>query len=113
VARGEGAPGIAQAFQVPLGAAAAGDLFGAVCAKGADLQVADARTLQARLPAWWRERVGAGTFVLLPLQLKGAPIGLLYADKAQPGSLQLGDAELALLRALRDQTVAAITRGGG
>jgi eukaryotic-like serine/threonine-protein kinase len=101
----------AQAFRINPAADSRTDLFAAVCAKGADLLVADSAALGNRLPAWWREKVDGGTFVLLPLQLNGAPIGLLYADKAVAGSLQLGDAELALLRALRDQTVAAISRG--
>ena len=51
------------------------------------------------------------TPLLLPLLLKGAPIGLIYADKGAAGSIVLGEAELGLLRGLRDQAVAAFARG--
>ena len=111
VALGVGSSGAA--FRVAPQAAAATDLFAAVCAKGADLLIADAKSVATRLPAWYRERVNAPTFLLLPLQIKGAPIGLIYADKAVAGSIVLGDAELTLLRGLRDQAVAAFGNGAG
>ena len=45
--------------------------------------------MAARLPAWYRQAVNAPTFLLLPLQIKGKPLGLIYADKAMPGGLAL------------------------
>ena len=39
--------------------------------------------------------------------LKGAPFALIYADKAQPGGIDLGEKELSLLRTLRNQAVMA------
>lgn len=91
--------------------AASGDLFAAVMAKGADLHIADAGAVASKLPAWYRQRVNAGSFLLLPLMLKGAPIGLIYLDKAAPKSLQLAEGELGLLRALRDRLLVAFQRG--
>jgi hypothetical protein len=44
--------------------------------------------------------------------LKGAPFGLIYADQAQPGDIQLGEKELALLRTLRKQGVMAFRQAG-
>ncbi|MBS0304258.1 MAG: GAF domain-containing protein, partial [Proteobacteria bacterium] len=90
---------------------AGNDLFSVLCTKGADLHVADTATVAARLPAWYRESVAAGAFLLLPLMVKGAPIGLVYADTAAAHSLPLGAEELTLLRALRDQLVVAFVRG--
>ena len=90
---------------------AAGDLFAALLAKGADLHVADARTVAAKLPPWYRRQVDAGSFVLLPLMVKGSAVGLLYLDKAEPGGLHLGERELELLRALRDRLLSAFERG--
>jgi hypothetical protein len=43
--------------------------------------------------------------------VKGQSIGLIYADKAEAGSLKIGEAELTLLRGLRDQAVAAFSKG--
>jgi hypothetical protein len=90
---------------------ASGDLFAAVLAKGADLHIADASAVAGKLPGWYRQRVNAGSFLLLPLMMKGAPIGLIYLDKAAPKSLRLADGELGLLRALRDRLLVAFQRG--
>jgi hypothetical protein len=98
-------------FRIQPDANATTDLFGVLCAKGADLLVSDAKTVAARLPAWYRQKVNAPTFLLMPLMLKGQPIGLIYADKAEAGSIVIGEAELGLLRALRDQATAAFAKG--
>ena len=95
-------------FKVPLKVAMP-DLFGVVCIKGADAMISDAsepRIVQ-RLPDWYRSSLNAPTFLLLPLQIKGAPFGLIYADKTERGTLELNDKELALLRTLRNQAVMA------
>ena len=98
-------------FQVPLRwpAGQLPDLFGAVCLKGSDTQIADSRqpAIAQRLPAWYRQHVDAPSFLLLPMMMKGAPFAMIYADQAQPGPLVVGDRELALLRTLRNQAVVA------
>jgi len=108
---GEGVEALAPKFKVPLKpAAGAGiDLFAAVCTKGADTLISDATVAQiaARLPAWYRQSVNAPAFLLLPLLMKGSPFALIYADKAQPGGIDLGEKELSLLRTLRNQAVMA------
>lgn len=85
------------------------DLLAAVCLKGADTLIQDARAanIAARLPAWFKGELQAQSFLLLPLMLKGAPLGLIYADHAQAGAVQLGEKELSLLRTLRNQAVMA------
>lgn len=104
---GEGAEAVAAGFKVPLKTGA--DLFTAVCVKGADTLITDATIahISARLPAWYRTSVNAPAFLLLPMQMKGAPFALIYADKAQPGGIDLGEKELSLLRTLRNQAVMA------
>jgi len=104
---GENVAGVVANFKVPL--KTTGDLFAAVCIKGADTLIADATVGQigARLPAWYRQHVNAPAFLLLPMQLRGAPFALIYADKAVPGGIDLGDKELSLLRTLRNQAVMA------
>ena len=111
VGLGQGAAEVRAAFRIQPDAHAVVDLFAWLCAKGADLMVADAKTVAARLPAWYRQNVNAPTFLLLPLMLKGQPIGLIYADKAVAGSIVLGEGELVLLRALRDQAALAFAKG--
>ncbi|MEP6875444.1 MAG: HDOD domain-containing protein [Burkholderiales bacterium] len=104
---GEGAETVAANFKVPLNSAA--DLFTAVCVKGADTLITDATvgSIAARLPGWYRQHVNAPAFLLLPMQVKGAPFALIYADKATPGGIELGEKELSLLRTLRNQAVMA------
>ena len=95
-------------FKIPLKAGTP-DLFSVVCIKGADTMISDASEprIAQRLPAWYRNSLDAPTFLLLPLQIKGAPFGLIYADKSQRGTLELNDKQLALLRTLRNQAVMA------
>ena len=80
-----------------------------MCLKGVDTLIADATTasIAARLPTWFAQHVGAPSFLLLPLMLKGAPLGLIYADQSVRGGITLGEKELALLRTLRNQGVMA------
>ncbi|GCL63385.1 serine/threonine protein kinase [Pseudaquabacterium pictum] len=108
---GDRAAALSPLFQVPLRwpANQPPDLFGAVCLKGSDTLIADARApaIAQRLPAWYRQQVDAPSFLLLPMQMKQAPFALIYADQAQAGALQVGDRELALLRTLRNQAVMA------
>ena len=104
---GDDADTVAKNFKVPLKAAS--DLFTAVCVKGADTLITDATVAQiaGRLPPWYREHVNAPAFLLLPMLMKGAPFALIYADKAVPGGIALGEKELSLLRTLRNQAVMA------
>ena len=104
---GDDAAAVAAKFKVSLKPGP--DLFTAVCVKGADTLITDATVahIGARLPAWYRAGVNAPAFLLLPMQMKGAPFALIYADKAQPGGIALGEKELSLLRTLRNQAVMA------
>lgn len=114
---GAGADAVSAALRVPLQLApgAPADLFTAVCLKGVDTLIADANVanIASRLPPWFRERVGAPSFLLLPLTLKNAPFGLIYADQATAGGIALGEKELSLLRTLRNQAVMAFRQAGG
>ncbi len=111
VALGEGSSDIGGAFRIAPDANAGHDLFAAISAKGADLLIADTRSVAKRLPDWYRQRVNAGTFVLLPMVVKGRPIGLIYGDKAEATTLSIDEAELRLMRHLRDQAVEAFSKG--
>jgi len=108
---GEGVEAVAAKFRIPLrpAAGAGPDLFAAICAKAMDTLIADATaaSITARLPDWYRQGVKAPTFILLPLAMKGASFGLIYADKAAPNAITVGEKELALLRTLRNQAVMA------
>ena len=99
---------LAKSFNVSLKINGA-DLFTAVCTRGVDAMISDASEahIATRLPLWYRKQINAPTFLLLPVNIKGRPIGLIYADKAEKGGLVLDEKELALLQTLRNQAVMA------
>lgn len=105
---GDGVDALVKEFRIPLHAATP-DLFSVVCLKGADSMISDTSDprIRERLPAWFARSVKAPAFLVLPLQVKNAPFGLIYADKIKKGALELDDKELALLRTLRNQAVMA------
>lgn len=98
---------VAAAFRLQVTGAT--DLFAAVCTKGADTLITDATApnIAPRLPSWFASEIKAPTFLLLPLTLRNAPLGLIYADKARAGDIAIGERELSLLRTLRNQAVMA------
>jgi HD-like signal output (HDOD) protein len=114
---GEGIEHKVPRFRVGLRLAAgqAPDLFAAVCLRGADTLISDTTqgNIAARLPPWWRAEFAGGTFVVLPLMQKGVPFGLIYAEAAAPGAIQLEDKELSMLRTLRNQALMALRQSGG
>ena len=103
---------VARNFAVPLRSGRHGSVRGRV-PKGADTLIADAAAanIATRLPPWYRTHVAGPPFLLLPLAMKGAPFALIYADRAQPGQIALGEKELSLLRTLRNQAVMAFRAG--
>ena len=109
---GEGSEAAVRAMKVPL--KVPGDLFAAVCLKGADTLINDATEpkMQARLPAWYRSGLDAPTFLLLPLQIKGQTFALIYADQNTAGGIVVDDKVLGLLRTLRNQAVMAFRQAG-
>ncbi|HMN78464.1 MAG TPA: HDOD domain-containing protein [Burkholderiaceae bacterium] len=91
------------------------DVFSAACIKGTDLLIsdADAPSLRARLPGWFLDPAfGARSFLLLPLRGPAMPIGLLYGDHARSGGIRLQEAQLDLLRGLRNRLMDAIRERG-
>lgn len=108
---GDGVEAVVPLFRVPLRVMPGlqPDLFTAICIKGADTLIADASQprIAERLPAWFLSGAKAHSFLILPMALRGAPFAMIYADKADAGSVVLDEKQLALLRTLRNQAVMA------
>jgi serine/threonine protein kinase len=98
---------IKRGFSVPL--APARDVFHAAVNQAADLFIedVDGEKIRDHVPAWYRALIPARSLLLFPVLVKGKPVGLLYAD-SDAGAIQLGAAELNLLKTLRNQAVLAI-----
>jgi serine/threonine protein kinase len=86
------------------------NLFSAVCSKGLDALIHDAteRHVRRGLPSWYAVAIQSSAFLLLPLQLKGSTVGLIYLGMAPGEQIALDDKGLALLKTLRNQAVMAI-----
>lgn len=100
---------LAPFFDIPLRPPA--DLFGLLCAKNADTLIRDVSdpVIAQRLPAWFGERVRAGTFLVLPLVTpQQQVVGMLYGDQRSAGDVVVHERGQALLRDLRQQVLNAV-----
>lgn len=95
-------------FRFPLGGRK--DIFDVALTRGADILISDIRDpkISGHIPEWFGKAVAAETFILFPLVIKNAPVGLIYADKARAGELTIPENLLSMLRALRNQALLAI-----
>ncbi|MBL8430672.1 MAG: HDOD domain-containing protein [Dechloromonas sp.] len=102
---------VAKAFRFPLSFTP--DIFHAATSKGVDLLISDINDpkIAGRIPDWYRKAVPANSFVLFPLNIKGNPVALIYADRDEPGGISIPEKELQLLRTLRNQAILAIKQG--
>jgi len=100
---------VVKSFCVALESKGPPDLFAAIVSKAADTLIHDTSDprIAARLPLWYQRYFHAASFLILPLVIKGHPVGLIYADCATPGELSIDDKQLAMLRTLRNQAVMA------
>lgn len=108
---GQDANALAKAFRFPLSFTP--DIFHAATSKGVDLLISDINDpkIASRIPDWYRKVVPANSFVLFPLNIKGSPVALIYADRDEPGGISIPEKELQLLRTLRNQAILAIKQG--
>ena len=108
---GPNANEVAKAFRFPLSFTP--DIFHAATSKGVDILISDINDpkIAGRVPDWYRKAVPAHSFVLFPLNIKGNPVALIYADRDEPGGIEIPENELSLLRTLRNQAILAIKQG--
>lgn len=106
---GQDVEAVVGSFCIPLDGSGTLDLFATICNKGADTLISDTSDprIAARLPAWYGRHLHAPGFLILPLVIKGQPVGLIYADRAVKGELTIDEKQLSMLRTLRNQAVMA------
>lgn len=107
---GADATDVARRIRFPL--AFSPDVFHLITSKGMDIQIdnIDDPQIADKIPGWFRETVGAPTFVLFHLSIKNTPFALIYCDKSAVGSIQITALQSQLLKALRDEAVVALKR---
>ena len=107
---GDKAVVLASLFKIPL--QPPNELFGLLCLKNADTLITDASdpVISQRLPDWFKTRVRAGAFLVLPMVSERGVMGMLYGDQAVTGRLVVHDRALVLLKNLRGQILSAIIK---
>jgi HD-like signal output (HDOD) protein len=101
----------APAAGTPAAGAANRDLFFLAMANNADLMISDAASPKIRdlLPAWHRQLLpDAKSFIVLPLVVGQAQLGLFYADRIQAAPEGVPPDETSLIKALKGQVLAAL-----
>jgi hypothetical protein len=99
------------AFPAAAGSATGRDLFYLAMANNADLMIADASSPKIRdlLPAWHRQLLpDAKSFIVLPLVVGQAQLGLFYADRIHTAPEGVPADETSLIKALKGQVLAAL-----
>jgi HD-like signal output (HDOD) protein len=87
------------------------DLFFLAMANDADLMISDASSPKIRdlLPSWHRQLLpDAKSFIVLPLVVGQAQLGLFYADRTQTAPEGVPPDETSLIKALKGQVLAAL-----
>jgi HD-like signal output (HDOD) protein len=92
-------------------ATASRDLFHLAMENDADLMIADATSIKIRdlLPTWHRVLLpDARSFIVLPLVVQKARLGLFYFDRTEPAPEGVPPDETALIKALKNQVLAML-----
>jgi transcriptional regulator with GAF, ATPase, and Fis domain len=88
------------------------DIFHLAMENDADLMIADAASPKIRdlLPAWHKTLLpDARSFIVLPLVMGKAQLGLFYADRVDTAPEGVPPDETALIKALKAQVLAALS----
>ena len=88
------------------------DLFHLSMENNTDLMISDSSSEKIRdlLPAWHRALLpDARSFIVLPLVVQKVQIGLFYADRVLPAPEGMPPDETALIKALKNQILAALS----
>ncbi|OON60013.1 signal transduction protein [Massilia sp. KIM] len=108
VSLGEGSDRLQAGFAFPAGGK---DLFHLAMENDADLMISDARSPKIRdlLPAWHKELLpDSRSFIVLPLVVGKAQLGLFYADRTEIAPEGVPPDETSLIKALKGQVLAAL-----
>lgn len=110
---GETVAALQAGFAFP--AASRRDLFHLALENDADMMIADAFSPKIRdlLPAWYKTLLpDAESFIVLPLVVGKARLGVIYADRIFTAPEGVAPDETALIKALKAQVLAALAPQG-
>jgi len=109
---GDRSEAIVKIFQIQMGLSS--DLFHLAVSqpKGITIDDADVPSIARNLPEWYRAAIAAPAFLVYPIMVKGACIGLFYADKTRKGPLLTAE-QREYMDDLRSMAVEAMTKRPG
>ncbi len=109
---GEGIDELVRNFSIPL--AYQPDVFHVVFKNNVDIKIDNSQDekIRSKIPDWYHRKIGAKFFVLFPIVIKHSPVALIYIDSHKNGRINISDAQLSLLKTLRNQAVLAIKSAG-
>ena len=99
-------------FSVPLAYQA--DVFHLVFKNNVDIKIDNSQDdkIRDKIPDWYHRKIGSKFFVLFPIVIKHSPVAVIYIDSHKTGKITITDAQLSLLKTLRNQAVLAIKSAG-
>jgi len=105
---GENIDRIISSFQHPVKTKSP-DIFNLALSQGKDLGIEDASDPRIRkgLPEWYLKTIAAPAFILCPIVVAGASVGLVYADRNFAGKVITGN-QVKYMRTLCNQAVLAM-----
>ncbi|MCP3689201.1 MAG: HDOD domain-containing protein [Gammaproteobacteria bacterium] len=105
---GESIEQVIDKFSIPLAYQA--DVFHIAFKNNQDIRIENTQeeNIRSRIPDWYHRDIGAKSFTIFPIVIKHSPIALIYIDNAQGNSSSINDAQLSLLKTLRNQALLAI-----
>ena len=85
------------------------DLFNIAISQARDFLIEDsnAPAIKAQVPRWYRKTVNAPSFIIYPIFIDKACLGLFYADKENEGP-PIPESQLTFMKTLRNQLIIAI-----
>ncbi len=105
---GEDVEQIVEHFTIPLKPQS--DVFHVAFSNNVDIRIDDTRDekIRERIPDWYHQKIGAQSFTLFPIVIKEKPVALIYIDSVGDEPIKITDAQLGLLKTLRNQAILAI-----
>lgn len=64
--------------------------------------------IRDRIPDWYHQNIAARSFTLFPVVIRETPIALIYIDHVNAEPIKITDAQLGLLKTLRNQAILAL-----
>ena len=90
------------------------DVFHVVLKNNVDIRIENTcdEKIRDRIPTWYHQNIGARSFTIFPVVIKETPIALIYIDHVNAEPTRITDAQLGLLKTLRNQAILALKSQG-